>query len=65
HLEIPRVGQEVIVDFLNGDPDQRIIRGRTYPQENRITASRKMRTMSTATMNTAGWRRRRTASRKG
>ncbi|GHK93475.1 hypothetical protein ECZU18_30560 [Escherichia coli] len=31
----------------------------------RITASRKMRTMSTATMNTAGWRRRRTASRKG
>ncbi|QKV15011.1 hypothetical protein HPE43_15780 [Escherichia coli] len=30
-----------------------------------ITASRKMRTMSTATMNTAGWRRRRTVSRKG
>ncbi|WP_431606226.1 phage baseplate assembly protein V, partial [Escherichia coli] len=22
HLAIPRVGQEVIVDFLNGDPDQ-------------------------------------------
>ncbi|BBP31848.1 hypothetical protein VEGS09_35490 [Escherichia coli] len=31
----------------------------------KVTASRKMRTMSTATMNTAGWRRRRTASRKG
>ncbi len=30
-----------------------------------LTASRKMRTMSTATMNTAGWRRRRTSSRKG
>lgn len=27
---IPRVGQEVIVDFLNGDPDQPIIMGRTY-----------------------------------
>ncbi|GAB0595857.1 hypothetical protein DZ11F43_45070 [Escherichia coli] len=111
------------MDFLNGDPDQPIIMGRTYHQENRtpgslpgtktqmtirsktykgsgfnelkfddatgkeqvyihaqknmntevlnnrttdvITASRKMRTMSTATMNTAGWRRRRTASRKG
>ena len=32
---------------------------------NPLTASRKMRTMSTATMNTAGWRRRRTVSRKG
>ncbi|HEB1789371.1 TPA: transposase family protein [Escherichia albertii] len=31
----------------------------------RITASRRMRTMSTATMSTAGWRRRRTVSRKG
>ncbi len=27
HLAIPRVGQEVIVDFLNGDPDQPIIMG--------------------------------------
>ncbi|CSE32612.1 Vgr protein [Shigella sonnei] len=35
HLAIPRVGQEVIVDFLNGDPDQPIIMGRTYHQENR------------------------------
>ena len=30
HLFIPRVGQEVIVDFLNGDPDQPIIMGRAY-----------------------------------
>lgn len=29
-LAIPRVGQEVIVDFLNGDPDQPIIMGRAY-----------------------------------
>lgn len=35
HLAIPRVGQEVIVDFLNGDPDQPIIMGRTYHQTNR------------------------------
>ncbi|HAJ7214005.1 TPA: type VI secretion system tip protein VgrG, partial [Escherichia coli] len=35
NLAIPRVGQEVIVDFLNGDPDQPIIMGRTYHQENR------------------------------
>ncbi|MCP4249537.1 MAG: type VI secretion system tip protein VgrG, partial [bacterium] len=27
---IPRVGQEVIVDFLEGDPDQPIITGRVY-----------------------------------
>ncbi|MBW6086159.1 hypothetical protein KZ779_07015 [Escherichia coli] len=33
NLAIPRVGQEVIVDFLNGDPDQPIIMGRTYHHE--------------------------------
>ena len=26
----PRIGQEVIVDFLEGDPDQPIITGRVY-----------------------------------
>ena len=29
-LHIPRVGQEVIVDFLDGDPDRPIITGRVY-----------------------------------
>ena len=29
-LYLPRVGQEVIVDFLEGDPDQPIITGRVY-----------------------------------
>jgi type VI secretion system secreted protein VgrG len=29
----PRIGQEVIVDFLEGDPDQPIITGRVYNQE--------------------------------
>jgi len=32
---IPRVGQEVIVDFLEGDPDQPIITGRVYNGENK------------------------------
>ncbi len=31
HLAIPRVGQEVIVDFLNGDPDQPIHYGAHLP----------------------------------
>lgn len=35
NLAIPRVGQEVIVDFLNSDPDQPIIMGRTYHDTNR------------------------------
>ncbi|KFC77711.1 type VI secretion system tip protein TssI/VgrG [Buttiauxella agrestis] len=35
NIAIPRVGQEVIVDFLNGDPDQPIITGRTYHAANR------------------------------
>ncbi|KAF0862492.1 type VI secretion system Vgr family protein [Pseudomonas sp. LD120] len=30
HMAIPRVGQEVIVDYLDGDCDQPIITGRTY-----------------------------------
>ncbi len=29
-LQIPRIGQEVIVDFLEGNPDQPIIVGRVY-----------------------------------
>ena len=27
---LPRIGQEVIVDFLEGDPDQPLITGRVY-----------------------------------
>jgi type VI secretion system secreted protein VgrG len=34
HIAIPRIGQEVIVDFLEGDPDQPIITGRTYHAAN-------------------------------
>ena len=33
-LAIPRVGQEVLVDFLDGDPDQPIVTGRTYHATN-------------------------------
>ncbi|HEX5127438.1 MAG TPA: type VI secretion system tip protein TssI/VgrG [Rhodocyclaceae bacterium] len=32
-MHIPRVGQEVIVDFLEGDPDQPIVTGRVYNAE--------------------------------
>ncbi|BES86042.1 type VI secretion protein Vgr [Pectobacterium araliae] len=31
---IPRIGHEVIVEFLNGDPDQPVIIGRTYHVSN-------------------------------
>lgn len=33
-MHIPRIGQEVIVDFLEGDPDQPIITGRVYNADN-------------------------------
>jgi type VI secretion system secreted protein VgrG len=33
-IHIPRIHQEVIVDFLEGDPDQPIIVGRVYHAEN-------------------------------
>jgi type VI secretion system secreted protein VgrG len=32
-ISIPRIGQEVIVDFLEGDPDQPIVTGRVYNAE--------------------------------
>jgi len=33
-IHIPRIGQEVIVEFLDGDPDRPIITGRVYNAEN-------------------------------
>ena len=33
-IQIPRIGQEVIVDFLEGDPDRPIITGRVYNADN-------------------------------
>lgn len=34
-VTVPRIGQEVIVDFLEGDPDRPIITGRVYNGSNR------------------------------
>ncbi|MDQ2065701.1 type VI secretion system tip protein TssI/VgrG [Xinfangfangia sp. CPCC 101601] len=33
-IQVPRIGHEVIVDFLEGDPDQPIITGRVYNAQN-------------------------------
>ena len=33
-IHVPRIGQEVIVDFLDGDPDRPIITGRLYNADN-------------------------------
>jgi type VI secretion system secreted protein VgrG len=35
-MHIPRIGHEVIVDFLEGDPDRPIITGRVYNAENTV-----------------------------
>src|SRR6056297_64555 len=35
HVAIPRIGHEVIVDYLEGDIDQPIVTGRTYHATNR------------------------------
>lgn len=34
-ISLPRIGQEVIVDFIDGDPDYPIITGRVYNQEHK------------------------------
>ena len=36
HIALPRIGQEVIVDFLEGDPDQPIITGRAYNSQHAV-----------------------------
>ncbi|WMR30587.1 type VI secretion system tip protein TssI/VgrG, partial [Metapseudomonas otitidis] len=36
HIQIPRIGQEVIVSFLEGDPDRPIITGRVYNAEQTV-----------------------------
>ncbi|MEI8632370.1 phage baseplate assembly protein V [Vibrio sp. PP-XX7] len=33
-IAIPRIGHEVIVSFLNGDPDQPVVTGRAYHATN-------------------------------
>jgi type VI secretion system secreted protein VgrG len=38
-MYIPRIGQEVIVDFLEGDPDRPIITGRVYNATNTVPAA--------------------------
>ena len=35
-IHIPRIGQEVIVDFLEGDPDRPIVTGRVYNKLNPV-----------------------------
>lgn len=35
-IQIPRIGHEVIVDFLNGDPDQPIVTGSVYNADNTV-----------------------------
>lgn len=38
-VSIPRIGQEVIVDFLEGDPDRPIVTGRVYNGDNKAPFS--------------------------
>ncbi len=51
---LPRIGQEVVVDFLEGDPDQPLITGRVYNAEQMPPGA------LPDNMNVSGWRTRST-----
>jgi len=58
-ISIPRIGQEVIVDFINGDPDRPIITGRVYNGDNmppyNLPAEKVVSGMKTATHKGGGY----------
>lgn len=51
----PRVGQEVVVDFLDGDPDRPIITGRVYNEENMPPFGLEVSGLKSKTVKGAGW----------
>lgn len=58
HVALPRVGQEVVVDFLDGDPDRPIITGRVYNKQREhpyaLPANKTRSTWRSQTVGTAG-----------
>ncbi|MEQ4574429.1 MAG: type VI secretion system tip protein TssI/VgrG [Gammaproteobacteria bacterium] len=51
----PRVGQEVVVDFLDGDPDRPIITGRVYNEDNMPPFGMEVSGLKSKTVKGEGW----------
>ncbi|MCF7750442.1 type VI secretion system tip protein VgrG [Bacillus subtilis subsp. subtilis] len=51
----PRVGQEVVVDFLDGDPDRPIITGRVFNEDNMPPFGLEVSGLKSKTVKGAGW----------
>ncbi|MEN5206834.1 type VI secretion system tip protein TssI/VgrG [Stenotrophomonas terrae] len=51
----PRVGQEVIVDFLDGDPDRPIITGRVFNEQNMPPFGMEVSGLKSKTVKGGGW----------
>ena len=71
-ISIPRIGQEVIVEYLEGDPDMPIVTGRVYNAENPVPYSLPanatqsgMKTRSTKGAGTANFNEIRFEDKKG
>lgn len=56
---LPRIGQEVLVDFENGDPDRPMVTGRVYTNHNKVP----YKLPESATE--SGWRSNSTGGKKG
>ncbi len=51
----PRVGQEVVVDFLDGDPDRPIITGRVFNEQNMPPFGMEVSGLKSKTVKGGGW----------
>lgn len=54
-VQAPRIGQEVVVDFLDGDPSRPLITGRVYNEDNMPPFGLEISGLKSKTVKGSGW----------